>query len=127
MKAAYVDSSCLVCIALGERAWRSTAERLESFERLYSSTLLEAELRCVLAREKVTASPAELLAPVTWVHPRQRLSSQLDLVLAAGYVRGPDAFHLATALFLAPSPSDIHFLTLDKRQAQAARRLGFPT
>jgi len=40
-------------------------------------------------------------------------------------VKGAHLWHLACALFLAPEPKDLAFLTLDKRQEAVARKLGF--
>jgi len=45
-------------------------------------------------------------------------------VLTAGYVRGADLWHLANALFLSPDRA-IDFVTLDVRQRDLSRRLGF--
>jgi uncharacterized protein with PIN domain len=42
--AAYVDTSCLVAIALAEPGWERTAATLDTFDRLVASNLLEAEL-----------------------------------------------------------------------------------
>jgi hypothetical protein len=46
-------------------------------------------------------------------------------LLDAGYVRGADCWHLATALYLAPDAGDLVFLTLDLRQRAVAKTLGF--
>lgn len=44
MKVAYVDSSVLVAIAFGEKGFARQVKRLQGFDRLVSSNLLEAEL-----------------------------------------------------------------------------------
>lgn len=124
MKAAYVDTSCLVAIVFGEPGAEDLAERLASFDELLSSNLLEAELRASFAREKVPMEPA-ILTWLTWVLPARPLSREIAHVLSTGYLRGADAWHLACALYLVGSPGEIAFLTLDERQAEAARRLGF--
>jgi len=126
MRAAYVDSSCLVAIALGEPGYKSIAADLESRDRLLASPLLEAELRSALAREKVTADASQLLTWISWVTPHETLSEQLARVFRQGYVRGADAWHLACALFVSPRPEELDFLTLDSRQKQVAAALGFP-
>ena len=77
-----------------------------------------------MARERVPAPP-ELLAKVRWIMPDRPLNDEIGRVLNAGYVRGADCWHLATALYLAPEPADISFLTLDLRQRGVARALGF--
>lgn len=125
MKAAYVDTSCLVCVAFAEPGRESTAQRLASYDRLFAAGLVEAELRAVFAREGVSRGPTRLLAPLAWVRPDRRLSAEMERVLDAGYVRGADLWHLAVALFLSPSPEELAFLTLDRRQEEIAQRLGF--
>ncbi|MBN2497874.1 MAG: PIN domain-containing protein [Deltaproteobacteria bacterium] len=125
MKIAYVDSSCLVSIAFSEPGSAALRRRLRGFDRLLSSGLLEAELRAVLAREGVETDPKALLASLWWVHPDRPLSEEIDRVLACGSVRGADLWHLACALLLAADPAEIAFLTLDRRQAEIARHLGF--
>lgn len=57
MKLAYVDTSCLVAIAVAEPGARKVAGRLGRLDRLFSSNLLEAELRSALA---VKESPETL-------------------------------------------------------------------
>ena len=126
MRAAFVDSSCLVAIALRERSSAKLSARLESFDVLLAPALLEAELRCALAREGVEADPLELLEPLSWVLPDRPLGAEIGRVLAGGYLRGADVWHLACALYVEPSPSELVFLTLDRAQGEAAVRLGFP-
>lgn len=65
------------------------------------------------------------LAGLEWVNPERSLRPEIEAVLDAGYVRGADCWHLATALYLSLEPADISFLTLDKRQGEVARALGF--
>ncbi len=126
MKLAYIDTSCLVAIAFGEAGATKVASRLERMDRLFASNLLEAELRSALARERLSADPAGLLSGITWVYPNRPLRGEFERVMGEGHVKGGDLWHLACALFLAPEPMDLAFLTLDKRQEEVARRLGFP-
>jgi hypothetical protein len=124
MKVAYVDTSCLVAIAFGEPGSVALARRLHAFDDLVSSNLLEAELLATFAREDVEPD-ADLLSGVSWVIPDRPLRAEISRVLASGYVRGADCWHLAAALYLAEEPSTISFLTLDDRQQSVARGLGF--
>lgn len=126
MKVAYVDTSCLVAIRFGEAGADRAAERLAGLDRMFSSNLLEAEFLGSLAREG-TEGGGGLLAGVSWILPDRPLSPEISRVLRAGYVRGADLWHLATALYLAETPAELSFLTLDDRQREIAQSLGFPT
>ena len=125
MTFAYVDSSCLVAIAFDEPGARKLAGRLRRFDRLFTSNLLEAELRSALLREKVEGDGEELLSWMTWVYPNRPLTPEFARIAAAGYLKGADLWHLASALFLAPDPKELTFLTLDARQGEIAGRIGF--
>jgi predicted nucleic acid-binding protein len=124
MKAAYVDTSCLVAIAFAESGSTRLARSLRSYDDLLSSNLLEAELRSALRRENVTADSSELLAGISWVYPDRPLTGEIGRVLEVNYVRGADLWHLAVALFIDPR-CEIDFLSLDDRQREISRRLGF--
>ena len=124
MRLAYVDTSCLVAIAFGEAGATPLARRLARFDVLAASDLLEAELRSAFLRERVEPR-LELLSGFTWVVPDRPLHEEIARVLAAGYVRGADCWHLASALYLAEDAAAISFLTLDERQAAVAKILGF--
>jgi predicted nucleic acid-binding protein len=126
MRVAYVDTSCLVAIAFGERGATALARRLAGFDRLVASNLLEAELLAACSREGSEPDPG-LTDSLTWILPDRPLHDEIRAVLDAGHVRGADCWHLATALYLAEIPGEISFLTLDQRQRAAARTLGFRT
>jgi predicted nucleic acid-binding protein len=123
---AFVDTSCLVAIALGERGAPTVAARLKRFEELFASNLLEAELRATLMRERVALDP-DVLTWLDWVFPDRPLTQEITRVLAAGYLRGADAWHVACALHMSGDPKEVTFLTLDRPQRIVARRLGFRT
>lgn len=122
----FVDTSVLVALAFAEPGHRQIAEALESANDLFASPLLEAEFRSALAREEA-GNELGLLESFRWVLPDRPLSPELDRVFHAGYARGADAWHLATALFLSERPRDLPFFTLDRRQRDMAGELGFPT
>ena len=125
MRLAYIDSSCLVGIAFDEPSARVTATRLRRFDRLFSSNLLEAEVRSALARENVRRGEEALFSWITWVYPNRPLTKEFIRINALGNLKGADLWHLACALFLAPNAAELSFLTLDKRQKAVALRLGF--
>ena len=123
-----------VALAFGEGNVASLRRRLRGFHQLLSSNLLEAEVRAAMVREGVDSAAHskagkggdDLLSWVDWVMPSRPLSVEILAVLTAGYVRGADLWHLATALYLAQDPAALPFLTLDPRQGEVARVLGFP-
>jgi predicted nucleic acid-binding protein len=123
---AYVDTSCLVAIAFQEPGAGALQRRLRRFDELLAANLLEAELRSALRREGIAEEPAMLRA-ISWIVPDRPLHAEIARVLEAGYSRGADCWHLATALYLAEDPAALAFLTLDETQGQIAARLGFPS
>ncbi|MEA2690889.1 MAG: hypothetical protein QOJ16_276 [Acidobacteriota bacterium] len=127
MKLAYVDSSCLVAIAFSEPGYEEVVDRLNRCERLFSSNLLEAELRAALAREGATDKEGDLLSGFIWIYPNRQLTAEYRRILAAGTLKGADLWHVACALFLSPDPKELAFLTLDRPQKAVARALGFPS
>ena len=126
MSVAYVDTSALVSIAFNERGGTSLAQRLDNFSHLLSSNLLEAELRAVFAREAIDFTTS-LVSGIEWVLPDRPLTPELARALEAGYLRGADLWHVATALYVVREPSDISFVTLDNRQRTVVKALGFQT
>jgi hypothetical protein len=120
----FVDTSCLVAVAFGEPGGDAVIARLEQVGPLFASNLLEAELRAAFKREGVEDDDA-LLAGLAWVLPDRPLTAEIEVVLAAGQLRGAVAWHLACALYLAPVPGELEFLTLDSRQGAVAAALGF--
>jgi predicted nucleic acid-binding protein len=123
MRAAYLDTSFLLAEAFGERP-RGSRHRVGEFDAVFASRFLEAEFRSAFRREGLEPM-LELLSPVRWVDSARSLGPELDEVLTAGYLRGADCWHLATALSIAPKPHDLVFLTFDVRQRAIAKALGF--
>jgi len=121
---AYVDTSVLVAVAFGERGATALSRRLATFRMRLSANLLEAEFYAALQREGVSA-PADFLGSISWVLPDRPLSHEIEQVLAAGYLRGADLWHLACALYVTGDSREMIFLTADRRQADVARKLGF--
>lgn len=131
MPTAYVDTSLLIAIAFGEEDADAALRKLNEYDRLLSSNLLEAELRSSFYREGIEYSP-DLTSGISWILPDRPVTAELAAVLEKGYLRGADLMHVATALYAVggTSPDDaseLTFLTLDSRQRAAAVALGFRT
>ena len=124
MSVAYLDTSALVAVAFNEQSAAALAKRLNASSRLLSSNLLEAELRAAFTREGYRFEP-RLVSGIEWVLPDRPLTEEFERVLRVGYLRGADLWHVATALYLAPEPSEISLITLDDRQRSVATALGF--
>ena len=124
MSVAYVDSSALISIAFAESRGGSSLANLLTFDRVIASNLLEAEVRSAFAREGLRFQwPPGL--DIEWIFPDRPLTSEFARVLQAGYLRGADLWHVATALYVAVDPREMFFVTLDGRQREVARTLGF--
>ena len=67
----------------------------------------------------------ELLSVVRWIMPTRPLGPEIADALRAGYLRGADLWHIATALYAARSVPGLAFVTLDRRQGGVAAALGF--
>lgn len=117
-----MDSS--VVLAHVFRQHEREATRAHRFATVHSADLLVAEVLSAVARERLRLDDV-LLDNVRLVRPNRSLRREIERVLTAGYVRGADCLHLATALYLAPDPSELTFLTLDERQRAVAQALGF--
>lgn len=124
MSVAYIDASAIVAVAFGEDGAASLAATLAGHSRLVSSNLLEAELRAACRREGQVV-PAHLLDRIGWIHADRPLSAEMKAALVIGHLRGADLWHVATALYAAPEPKAVFFVTLDRRQAKVAAGLGF--
>ena len=125
MSVAYVDSSVVTAIVFEEPGAAAHARRLDGFDRLVSSNLLEAELRAACAREGLTFRESTI-SKIGWVLPLRPLAAEFAAVLDAGYLRGADLWHVAAALYVSPRPGGLAFATLDARQGAVAGALGFP-
>ena len=124
MTLAYFDTSALLAIAFREPGCRELQERLRTSPRAVSSNLLEAELRSGLAREGIDFR-ADFLEGIGWILPYRSLAPEIDQALSAGYLRGADLWHVATALYASRVPEETTFVTRDRRQGSVAQALGF--
>ena len=124
MDVAYVDTSVLAAVLFNEPEGSSYRERLRRADRLIASNLMEAELRATVMREGFEFD-GSVVAGLSWILPQRPLTPEIAAVLAAGYLRGADLWHLACALYAVDRPADMTFLTLDERQGVVAKTLGF--
>ena len=125
-RSAYVDTSALLAVALQEPGGVAMTRRLAGFPLVVSSNLLEAEMRSAMAREG-NQFDASLLERIRWVMPTRPLTPEIAAALRAGYLRGADLWHLASALYAARAMPALAFITLDRRQQSVAASLGFET
>ena len=123
MSVAYVDSSALTAVVFDEPPASTLASRINGFDRLISSNLLEAELRATFVREKLDFEESIILG-IDWILPDRTLAPEFKTVLRAGYLRGADLWHVATALYVSSGLPRLSFATLDVRQAVVADALG---
>ena len=130
MSVAYIDTSALISIVFNEQNAPTLIRRLSTASRLLSSNLLEAELRAACAREETDFTEG-FVSGIEWVLPNRPLTPELAAVLEAGYLKGADLWHVATACYLAGEierePVALSFVTLDARQRKVAAALGFQT
>lgn len=125
MSTAYADASVFAALAFREPEAARVRKRLAEFDRVVTSVFTEAELESALAREGMELTDSPMLG-VEFVAAPEPLTSEIHDVLAAGYLRGADCWHVAVAVNYSPD-RDLTFLTLDAAQRKVARALGFRT
>jgi hypothetical protein len=126
MSLAYLDTSWLVAVVLGEAGHERLERELARMDSVHAANLVEAEFRATLSREQIPFR-TELLDGIGWVIPDRPLREEITRVLDRGHVRGADLWHLACALYLSPDPGELDYLTVDRRQGEIAAALGFRT
>jgi predicted nucleic acid-binding protein len=125
MHIAYVDTSALVAVLLGEHEAAEVKSSLAAAHRLFAANLVEAELRSVLQRERLTDGALQpIFGAMQWLFPVRSLRSEFDRILDVGYLRGADLWHLACALYLGESVMPAVLISCDQRQRDVARKLG---
>lgn len=129
MTVAYLDSSFLLAIVLGEPGATALRRTLARYDRLLSSDLIIAECLSTAHREAVDrAAMITALRPVDLVLPPRSLLQEMTDALEHGYLRGAHLWHVACAVFVASTErTKIAFLSRDEPQRRIAKRLGFPT
>lgn len=128
MTIAHIDGSPVIGVLFDEKGHESLIESVLVLDRVFSPNLLEAEVRAVTVRESIVADHfSKVLARIDWVLPDGPLSGEIDRALSAGYLRGADLWHLTCALYLKGEHAGARFLSLDRKQLEVARLLGFET
>jgi len=108
MKTAYLDTSLVVAILLKEPGAERLSVTLDGYDMLFSSPLLEAELKSTLFREKCDLTLSDLyLERLELVIADRFLGKEISTILNHYYLRGADLYHLATALFVFPKPLNV--------------------
>lgn len=124
MSKVFLDSSSYLALALGQDRAEAVSDALFQVREVFAANLLAAEVAAALARHGAPM-PEDPYWWIQWVHPQASLEAEISRVLSAGMLRGADCWHLAVALSITPDPADLVFLTLDDRQREVARTLGF--
>lgn len=126
-KNCYVDASVMVAVMFdepGSQRYRSLLGKTRT--RFFSSSLLEAEVYAAAKREKIPLETAAgFIHHIALIFPDRMLQDEYFSIFRHGYVRGPDAHHLAAALYIDPSARNLAFMTADHRQAELASAVGF--
>ena len=125
MSWAYVDSSVVIATLCGEIAPKVATNIWNSADNFVSSFLLEVEVLSVAKREGLDFQQVQRELLNVGLVRTGSLQSECRQILGIGYLRGADLFHLASAIWIQGKYSDLSFLTLDKKQRDLARMLGF--
>lgn len=127
-KICYLDTSALLALVFEQGPYQKLKRFFNGCDKTLSSPLIEAELLAAVIREGTPWPVAvRYLDFVDLIFPPRSLRRELERVFVPGYLKGADAHHLATALFLAQDFEGLTFCSLDKRQNQIAKALGFQT
>lgn len=121
----YVDSSVLVSILFGEPSANHYSKILSKADDVMSHHLLMAEVLSTAARENISLNQITTsLDSISLVYPDRSLLQETTRCLEAGYLRGADLLHVATACYLDPDGADIRFLSADIKQKNLAKKIG---
>ncbi|MBN2717799.1 MAG: PIN domain-containing protein [Deltaproteobacteria bacterium] len=127
MKIGYIDTSVLVAMAFDDAGGSFIGRFVKTFDRLYSSSLLEAEFFSAAAKENRLDDARQFIRPVRFIYPDTNLTDYHEQVLKKGNVEGSALHHLSCALYLFQQPAEVFFLSLHPTQSSLAAALGFQT
>jgi uncharacterized protein len=120
---AYIDTSVLGRVLLGEPDRPAILRELGAFRLRVASRLTRVELRRLAFRQAVLADADQLLAGVALIPLADDLLTAAETIPPAT-VATLDAIHLATALRLARAGRLDALFTYDARLAEGARQHG---
>ncbi len=123
---AYLDTSALGRVLLGEPEAPAILAALAGFERLVSSRLLRLELRRLAQRKRLTEDADRLLSGVALLPVDDELLEFAGVVAPAS-VHALDAIHLVTALRMRDAGVLDAVITYDAQLAEGARHHGLTT
>lgn len=123
MAVAYLDTSALGRVLLGEPDAPAILRELGSFEQHVASRLLRLELRRLALREDLLPAADQLLAGVALLPLDERVLTSAETIPPAT-VATLDAIHLVTALLLAGAGRLDAVMTYDRRLTEGARTHG---
>ena len=123
---AYIDTSVFINVLLSQQGYKYFHTIMKRCKKLLSSPLIEAEVLTTCQRENFDQKQAiEALKEITLCFVEKSLIEKYEMILKECNLKGADAYHLATALYLDPSREFLHFLTDDLKQKEAAKKKGF--
>lgn len=123
MATAYVDTSALGRVLLGEPDATAVLRELAAFEIRVASRLSRLELRRLALRAGLLADADRLLGGIALLPIDEGLLAAAETVEPAG-IATLDGIHLVTALRLAHGGELTAVVTYDARLAAAARQHG---
>jgi predicted nucleic acid-binding protein len=126
MKAAYLDSSAIIKLAVAEPESSALRTHLRRRRPLVSSALARTEvLRALLPFGDTALSRGrDVLRRIDLIRINERVLEAAG-VLEPAHLRSLDAIHLATAQLIAGDLAQL--ITYDNRMIEAARSLGLKT
>jgi predicted nucleic acid-binding protein len=101
---------------------------INKYERKVSHHLIESELFSVFNRQKIELSLAlDILDTIEIVYPNNPLREEaIEIAGKYQYLRGADLLHVACAKWIScNNPSSIAFISLDVKQYEVAKSIGF--
>lgn len=123
MSVAYADTLVLKAIVFDGPGTAVYSRHLDKFFRVMSSNWLEVELRAAFARENLGFQETAM-AGIDWILPNRTLAPEFAVILQAGYLRGTDPWHVATAPCVSLRSGGLSFATLVARKNDVAAALG---